>query len=149
MRQQQALREQQERTKLQDISSTKSKRLEDTKAFAEKFAAEHPEVTLPQSQPRQRWTLGTMDAADGYRFLVTLDNLGAAIERIELVEQTKAGHFAYRSLQTKNIGGYLGYLAPEDRSGGGVIVHSVPQGSAGALTKSPNTEPGQGAVQSL
>ena len=49
-----------------------------------------------------------MDAADGYRFLVTLDNLGAAIERIELVEQTKAGHFAYRSLQTKNIGGYLG-----------------------------------------
>lgn len=149
MRQQQALREQQERTKLQDISSTKSKRIEESKAFAEKFAAEHPEVTLPQSQPRQRWTLGTMDAADGYRFLVTLDNLGAAIERIELVEQTKAGHFAYRSLQTKNIGGYLGYLAPEDRSGGGVIVHSVPQGSAAALAKPSSSEPGQNDVQSL
>ncbi|MFM7515672.1 MAG: YidC/Oxa1 family insertase periplasmic-domain containing protein, partial [Pirellula sp.] len=44
--------------------------------------------------------------------------------------QKEPGRFAYRSLQTKNNRGYLGYLAPEDRSGGGVVIHSVPKGSA-------------------
>ena len=132
-RQQQAMRELQERKKLEDISDTKTKRVEQAKVLAEKFASENPDVALPEQAPRKRWTLGTMDAADGYRFLVTLDNLGGTIERIELVEQSEPGRFAYRSLQTKNIGGYLGYLAPEDRSGGGVVVHSVPRGSAAAL----------------
>ena len=134
-RQSQALREQQERKKLEDISGTKSKRLEEAKAFAEKFASENPNVAVPDKAPRKRWTLGTMNSDDGYRFLVTLDNLGATLERIELVEQKESGHFAYRSLQTKNIAGYLGYLAGQDRSGGGVIVNSVPRGSAAALAK--------------
>ena len=93
-RQQQALREIEDRKKLQDISETKSKRLEDAKAFAEKFAAENPDLKLPDPSPRKRLTLGTMDASDGYRFLVTLDNLGATIDRIELVEQSQSGHFA-------------------------------------------------------
>lgn len=143
-RQQQALREIEDRKKLQDISETKSKRLEDAKAFAEKFAAENPDFKLPDPSPRKRLTLGTMDASDGYRFLVTLDNLGATIDRIELVEQSQSGHFAYRSLQTKNIGGYLGYLAPEDRSGGGVIVQVVPRGSAASLAKAQGAEAAQG-----
>jgi YidC/Oxa1 family membrane protein insertase len=129
-RQQQAVRELQQRKTQEEIANTKAKRIEDAKASAEKFASEFPDLVLPEKVPRKRLTLGSMDSSDGYRFLVTLDNLGATIERIELVEQKEPGHFAYRSLQTKNNRGYLGYLAPEDRSGGGVIIHSVPKGSA-------------------
>lgn len=129
------MRELEERKKLEDISGTTAKRVQAAKEFAEKFASENPDVALPAPAPRKRYSLGTMDASDGYRFLVTLDNLGATIERIELVQQSEAGRFAYRSLQTKNIVGYLGYLAPQDRSGGGIIVNSVPRGSAAALTQ--------------
>ncbi len=129
-RQQQAVRELQERKAQEEIASTKAKRIEEAKASAEKLASEIPDLVLPEKVPRKRWTLGSMDSSDGYRFLVTLDNLGATIERIELVEQKEPGRFAYRSLQTKNNRGYLGYLAPEDRSGGGVVIHSVPKGSA-------------------
>ncbi len=129
-RQQQAVRELQQRKTQEEIASTKAKRIEEAKASAEKLASEIPDLVLPEKVPRKRWTLGSMDSSDGYRFLVTLDNLGATIERIELVEQKEPGRFAYRSLQTKNNRGYLGYLAPEDRSGGGVVIHSVPKGSA-------------------
>ena len=128
--QQQALREAQQRKTLEDIENTKSKRIEESKAEAAKFASDYPDLVLPEKVPRKRFTLGSMEASEGYRFLVTLDNLGAMIERIELVEQMEPGRFAYRSLQTKNNRGYLGYLAPEDRSGGGVIIHSIPKGSA-------------------
>jgi len=129
-RQQQAVRELQQRKTQEEIASTKAKRIEEAKASAEKLASDIPDLVLPEKVPRKRWTLGSMDSSDGYRFLVTLDNLGATIERIELVEQKEPGRFAYRSLQTKNNRGYLGYLAPEDRSGGGVVIHSVPKGSA-------------------
>jgi YidC/Oxa1 family membrane protein insertase len=131
MRQQQSLQELAEQKKQQELQVLQTKRQEETKQLAAKIAEENPGLTIP-SEPRQRWTLGTMDPTDGYRFLVTLDNRGAMIERIELVEQKQPGHFNFRSLHTKNIGGYLGYLAPEERSGGGVIIHSVPGGSAAA-----------------
>lgn len=129
-RQQQAVRELQQRKTQEEIASTKAKRIEEAKASAAKLASDIPDLVLPEKVPRKRWTLGSMDSSEGYRFLVTLDNLGATIERIELVEQKEPGRFAYRSLQTKNNRGYLGYLAPEDRSGGGVVIHSVPKGSA-------------------
>ncbi|MFM9062540.1 MAG: YidC/Oxa1 family insertase periplasmic-domain containing protein, partial [Pirellula sp.] len=129
-RQQQAVRELQQRKTQDEIASTKAKRIEEAKASAARVASDFPDLVLPEKVPRKRWTLGSMDSSDGYRFLVTLDNLGATIERIELVEQKEPGRFAYRSLQTKNNRGYLGYLAPEDRSGGGVVIHSVPKGSA-------------------
>jgi len=146
-RQQQALREIEERKKLDNITETTAKRIQAAKEFAEKFASENPDVAMPTPTPRKRFSLGTMDAADGYRFLVTLDNLGATIERIELVQQNDSEHFAYRSLQTKNIAGYLGYLAPEDRSGGGVIIHSVPRGSAAALARATESTESTSALE--
>jgi YidC/Oxa1 family membrane protein insertase len=132
MRQQQSQLELAEQKKQQELQILQTKRQEESKQLAAKIAEENPGLIVPTEPPRQRWTLGTMDPTDGYRFLVTLDNRGAMIERVELVEQQQPGHFNFRSLHTKNIGGYLGYLAPEERSGGGVIIHSVPGGSAAA-----------------
>ncbi len=133
LRQQQAMQELAEQKKQQELQGVQSKRVEEFKARAAKVLEENPGLTVPPEPTRSRWTLGTMNPKDGYRFLVTLDNRGGTIERIELVEQKEPGHFNFRSLQTKNIGGYLGYLAPEERSGGGVIVHNVPLGSAAHL----------------
>ena len=133
LRQQQAMQELAEQKKQQEVQSLQSKRIEELKARSAKVLEENPGLAIPPEPSRARWTLGTMNPQDGYRFLVTLDNRGGTIERIELVEQKEPGHFNFRSLQTKNIGGYLGYLAPEERSGGGVIVHSVPLGSAADL----------------
>lgn len=119
MRQQQSLQELAEQKKQQELQVLQTKRQEESKQLALKIAEENPGLTIPAEPPRQRWTLGTMNPTDGYRFLVTLDNRGATIERVELVEQKQPGHFNFRSLHTKNIGGYLGYLAPEERSGAG------------------------------
>lgn len=130
MRQQQSLQEAADKQKQSAVLENSRKRFEEAKLLAEKIAEENPDVQLPVEPPRERFSLGSMTASDGYQFLVTLDNQGALIEHIELVGQTKPGHFDYRSLQTKNIGGYLGYLALEERSGGGLIVRVVPAGSA-------------------
>lgn len=112
----------------------KERRKEEARNIQEKLLASDPEFKLPVEPPRQRHTLGTMDPKDNYRLLVTLDNQGATIERIELVSQTKPGRFDYRSLQSKNIVGYLGYLAL-DESVGPLRINSVPKGSAAALAK--------------
>lgn len=130
MRQQQSLREASDKQKQEQRQSLRDNRAREARELAEKIAAEKPELVVPPEAPRQRFTLGSMDPKDGYRFLVTLDNAGAVIERIELVQQSRPGEFDYRSLQTKHIVGYLGYLALEERPGGGLVVHSVPPGSA-------------------
>jgi YidC/Oxa1 family membrane protein insertase len=129
-RQQQSLKEASERQKQAEIAAQKERRLSEAKKKAAQFIAERPEVALPAELPRQRYSLGSMNSADGYHLLVTLDNRGASIERIELVSQSKPGKFDYRSIQTKNIVGYLGYLAPDEKAGVGIVVHHVPRGSA-------------------
>ncbi|MFO0013238.1 MAG: membrane protein insertase YidC [Planctomycetota bacterium] len=132
-RQQQSLKEADDRLKRADIATLKERRLSEARKKAEEFAAEHPEITRSEEPPRQRFGLGSMLASDGYQLLVTLDNQGATIERIELVSQSKPGLFDYRSLQSKNISGYLGYLAAEERPGIGLLVNHVPRGSAAEL----------------
>lgn len=132
-RQQQALRDNDERQKRDKIASLKQQRSSDAKKKAEEFAAQHPEIALPEEPPRKRFGLGSMLSSDGYQLLVTLDNQGGTIERIELVSQSKPGKFDYRSLQSKNNAGYLGYLAAEESPGIGIIVHHIPKGSAAEL----------------
>jgi YidC/Oxa1 family membrane protein insertase len=141
MRQQESLNEAKEKQKQSELQAGKAKRIAEAKALSEKIAVENPQVRIPDEPARQRFTLGSMLPADGYQFLVTLDNQGAMIERIELVSQKKPGEFDFRSLQTKNIAGYLGYLAAEERRGGGLIVHSIPVGSAASLANC-NENPG-------
>ena len=75
-----------------------------------------------------------MDPKANYQFVVTLDNEGAAVERIELVDQTSPGQFKHRSLHSKERDGYLGYLALVE-STSSLDVNSVPQGSPAATAK--------------
>jgi len=130
MRQQQSLQETSERQRQSEMAALKERRLQEAKERSEKIAAENPEVALPEEPPRQRVTLGSMAAEDGYQLLVTLDTQGALVERVELVSQSKPGQFDYRSLKTRNISGYLGYLALDEIPGAGLVIHNVPKGSA-------------------
>ena len=70
-----------------------------------------------------------MEAEDGYRLAVHTSSKGAGIVRVELVEQTKANKFRFRSLATR--GGYLGYMAATEKDIG-LHIHTVPKGSAAA-----------------
>ena len=65
----------------------------------------------------QRVSLGSYQATSGYRLLVTLNNQGAAVERIELTSPQ------YRDLEDR--GGYLGHLAPADAPDGGCLIQVV------------------------
>ena len=121
--------EQEKQAKFAD--ELKQKKVIETKARAEEIAKQDPSFSLPVEPERVRTTLGSMDPKDSFPFLVTLDNQGAAIERIELVGQKKTGSFDYRSLRFKEREGYLGYLALDERPSS-LNVNSVPKGSAAA-----------------
>lgn len=110
----------------------KEKKINESKAIAERIAKEDPTFTIPEGPARTRYTLGSMNPNDRYPFMITLDNLGATVERVELVDQIKPGEFRYRSLRSKEREGYLGYLAL-DISPNGLLVQSVPPGSAASL----------------
>lgn len=124
--------EQEKKTKLAEDAREKKK--SDAKEVAERLAKEDPDFSLPEQPPRERFTLGSMDPKDNYQLLVTLDNQGASIERIELIAQKTPGKFEYRSLQTKEREGYLGYLALTETVSS-LDVNSVPKGSAAAISK--------------
>lgn len=84
-------------------------------------------VKVPEEAAPKWYTIGTMNASDGYRLLVTLTSKGAGIERVELVQQVSQDHFTYRSLAHR--GGYLGYLAPTVEEKVGLRIHTIPIGS--------------------
>lgn len=83
----------------------------DDKAGGEKQPAapgDKPAAALPAEKPQPpQWPqLGSLNPADPYRMLITFNNLGAAVERVELNNP--------RYLEVDNIhpvGGYLGNLA--------------------------------------
>lgn len=90
-----------------------------------------PAAERPAGQPAKVeavaprwWTLGSADAASGFRLLVTLTNQGAAVETIEMNED-RYGDVDDRS-------GYLGYLAAGDAAGKGALVQSVGPGTPAA-----------------
>ena len=94
------------------------------------------ELAKTQDQPaeaeEQAVTLGSMDADQKYNLLVTLNNRGASVERVELVGQDKPGKFKFMALEHE--GGYLGYLGLVE-STNGLRVRVVPDGSPAALAK--------------
>ena len=110
---------------------TKEKKKAQSKEAAERSANEDPDFLVPPQPSRERFTLGSMDPKDGYQLLVTLDNEGAAIERIELMPQKSPGKFEYRSLDEKEREGYLGYLALVE-STSSLDINTVPKGSPAA-----------------
>ncbi len=93
--------------------------------------------------PDRRGALGSMAEDSPFRLLVTWNSRGAAIERIELPQQTGQGKFRYRELDVKN--GYLGHLALSDEPDGtGCRVNVVGPGTPAATAepKDGNGEPG-------
>ncbi len=109
----------------------KQLRAEQLLTMRSKLAAE-PAFELPAEPPRSKHILGSMDPAEGYSLVVCLDNRGAGIERIEIVERDKKGNLKYRSLQEKERRGYAGYLSI-DFSKSQPVIQTVPPGSPAAL----------------
>ena len=86
------------------------------------------QAATAQAVEPQWGTLGSGDADSPYRMLVTWNNRGASIERVELNSSR------YHDLEKRS--GYLGQLAPTDAPNkGGAVVHVVgpgtPAGRAG------------------
>jgi len=109
-----------------------------------------PEISTDPGEEfaNQRVTLGSLAPDSPYRLLVTLNNRGAAIERIELTERTASGDFRYRELYVKsNVlaetdyqptllakSGYLGHLG-FDPDGNDCRVNVVGPGTPAAEAK--------------
>jgi len=87
---------------------------------------EAPQVVAPEPIIPEQWlTLGSADAADGYRMLVTLTNRGAAVARIELSSDR------FRDLENRS--GYLGHLVVDEGAvGKGCLVQVVGPGTPAA-----------------
>lgn len=76
--------------------------------------------------PPQRYTLGSLDPASGYRMLVTFTNVGAAMEMAEL------NNGRLHDLDDlEHFGGYLGHLAA-DAAAAGAVVQVVGPGTPAA-----------------
>ena len=88
--------------------------------------------------PRQFATLGSVNPADGYRMLITLDSRGASIYRAEL------SHPGYQSYEHDDDGGYLGQLALEDIEDNRVRINVVGPGTpaAEAVSKTSGVDDG-------
>ena len=96
-------------------------------------ATEPTEEVQPDRPAEPSWvTLGSMNPADGFWMLVTLNSQGAGIERIELSERKSNGRLKYRRVDVRS--GYFGYLAADPTAtDSGVRVNSVGPGTPAAL----------------
>ncbi len=73
------------------------------------LVAPPPYVPPPPESPHQRATLGSLDPASDYVMLVTVNNRGGTIERIEL------NNSRFQDLEARREGrGYVGFLSPRD-----------------------------------
>ncbi len=84
----------------------------------------------PDELPVQRYTLGSLDRDSGFEMLVTLNNRGASIERIELNSPR------YRAIDPQS--GYLGHMALTDDPEGGCRVQVVGPGTPAARATAPD-----------
>lgn len=97
-----------------------------TPPAAEPPGGEKPPQGIAEKVNRQRLAVGSIQPDSPYRLLVTFDNRGAVVERIEL-----ASH-RYRDLEDDS--GYLGHLSPTDAANGavvGVVGMGTPANAAG------------------
>ncbi|MCA9118983.1 MAG: YidC/Oxa1 family insertase periplasmic-domain containing protein [Planctomycetaceae bacterium] len=109
---------------------------------SEPIADPSPEEPVADSEVRdvetpvlieQRWeTLGSYAADSEHSLLVTFNNRGAAIERVELTTRDAKGKLKYRNLEDKS--GYFGYLALTPRAELGCKVNVVGHGTPAELS---------------
>jgi YidC/Oxa1 family membrane protein insertase len=112
--------------KKEQLDQAKLDEKEPVKADGEQ-PPKQPEVAPPAAEPtvpRLRGTLGSGDPASPYKMLVTWDNHGAAVERVELNSPR------YKSVEDNS--GYLGHLALADAKSGGATVRVVGPGTPAA-----------------
>ena len=101
----------------------------DGEAEAELAEADPAVVTdeVEVAPAEQTWlTIGSLDPTSGYTMLVTFNNQGAAVERIEL------NHPHYKDLEDKSA--YIGHLALTEGASGAqvnVVGHGTPAAVAG------------------
>ena len=93
-----------------------------------------PEVPETPEPPQERISLGSLDPADPFWILLTLNNRGGALERIELASPK------YLNLEDRN--GYLGHLALTKAPGRGCVVNAVGRGTPAALATASGTKGG-------
>lgn len=89
-------------------------------------------------QTRKFATLGSVDPADGYRMLVTLDSRGASVHRVELSNPS------YQSYEHDDEGGYLGRLALQETNQQGVRIGVVGPGTPAARARLKEGDGAQG-----
>ena len=102
--------------------------------------AEEPAIEPADAAPttaaaiEQRWeSFGSYAANSGHSLLVTFNNKGAAMERVELTTRNAKGELKYRDLEDKS--GYLGNLALTSRRERGCTVNVVGDGTPAALAE--------------
>ncbi len=89
-------------------------------------------LASPKLTAEQLLSLGSLDPAGEFRYLVTLSTKGAAIVRVELNARDRNGRLAYRDLE--HFGGYIGQLELTDTPDGvrvGVVGNGTPADLAG------------------
>lgn len=96
---------------------------------APEVAAEDPDVPKlhPTGQPRQFYTLGSVAEDSNDCLLVTLDNRGASVRRVELVQRDAKGQFLTKEVENKS--GYLGFLELQSDGTEGALIQAIPAGS--------------------
>ncbi len=103
-------------------------------------APEAPVVPAAPAEPETWATLGSFAPNSGNHLLVTLNNRGASVERVELVERDSKGRLRYRDLIRTY--GYLGLHTRHSKEG--CIVKVVGPGTPADLATSsgPNAQTG-------
>jgi len=70
-----------------------------------------PAVVAPVNQAPEQWaTLGSADPASGYRMLVTLTNVGAAVDCIELNDSRYPDTTHRETRPSEDFSGWIGYI---------------------------------------
>jgi len=91
----------------------------------------HPTAVVQAPRISRQWlTIGSGDPTSPYRMLVTLDNLGGTVRRIELNSRFDDGRLRYRDIDNRH--GYLGFLELTDEPGGGCRIRVVGAGTPAA-----------------
>src|SRR5262249_1984462 len=94
--------------------------------------AAEPQPAAPAA-PQEWFSLGSIDPKSGHRILVTLNNRGAAVERIELA--------SHDYIDLEDATGYLGHLAltSTEKGGGGRVTVAGPGPPAAQATPEDTT----------
>lgn len=110
-----------------DAALTAEPKVEDAKPATTEAPVTEPEQAPPENK---LVTLGSLNPSSGYRFLVTFNSEGGAIQRVELNAQNRKGRLKYRDLEVD--GGYIGHLNGLENPSG-CEVQTVGDGTPAAL----------------